>query len=297
MVCRNCGSTIPEGKLYCPFCGEEVQLVPEYTSADMERVIRHLEEAELAREERRRELEAEAREKEKRMKPGTKALCMVLIAALSAALTLCMHLWIARNNHANFGYLRTQAARAEEAGDLPSALQYLIQAEAVMPSSSVDIPLKKSDLLWKMGRNDNAEAVLYDLLTRCRTVEVYSRLFRFLEEDGDYAKIAALLKSSESDELKTLYGDYLAEPPEMSLMNGSTYSYGTKLSLFSKGKGAVYYTTDGSDPDETASLYTEPLLLDVGTNRIRAVFINEKGIASDITEAVFTVRKAAFSSV
>ena len=30
MKCRNCGHEIPDGKLYCEFCGVEVQIVPDY---------------------------------------------------------------------------------------------------------------------------------------------------------------------------------------------------------------------------------------------------------------------------
>ena len=55
MVCRNCGSAIPEGKLYCPFCGEEVFLVPEYSSVDMQRAKKRMEEEELLRQQKGKE--------------------------------------------------------------------------------------------------------------------------------------------------------------------------------------------------------------------------------------------------
>ena len=295
MVCRNCGSAIPDGQLYCPFCGEEVQLVPEYSSVDMQRAKKRMEEEELAREQRRRELEAEEREKEKRMKPGTRILCAVLIAALTAGMTVCMHTMIERNNHANFGYLFTQAGRRRQSGDAAGALRYLVQAEAVMPDGSIELPLLKSDLLKELGQLENAEAVLYELLTANRSDIVYEKLFACLMEDGQNEEIASLLKNSGSEKLKEKYHEYLAEPPAMSLMNGNTYAYGTMLSLFADGEGSIFYTMDGTVPDESSTLYTEPILLAVGSNRISAIFINDKGIRSEAASAVFSVKEATAS--
>ena len=34
MKCRNCGHKIPDGKLYCEYCGETVQIVPDYNPLD-----------------------------------------------------------------------------------------------------------------------------------------------------------------------------------------------------------------------------------------------------------------------
>ena len=36
MKCRYCGCEIPSGELYCPECGEEVQIVPDYNTGFME---------------------------------------------------------------------------------------------------------------------------------------------------------------------------------------------------------------------------------------------------------------------
>ncbi len=292
MVCRNCGSRIPDGKLYCPFCGEEVQLVPEYNSTDMQRVMKHMEEEEQERLRREKELEEEENRRRRRMSPEMKLLSVLIIALLSAAFSLCMIFLIKRANHENFGYLRVQAARAAESGDTAEALQYLVQAEAVMPPASIGLSLDKSGLLWELGQKDNAKATLYGLLTKDRSLPVYEQLIAYLAEDGENDRIAALVADSGNEELIETYGAYIANPPEFSLMNGDTYAYGTMLTITVTGKGKIYYTTDGTDPSDSAFLYEEPVMLEMGTNRIRSVFINEKGVRSPESAAVYNVIKA-----
>ena len=79
--------------------------------------------------------------------------------------------------------------------------------------------------------------------------------------------------------------------PRMSLSDGGTYAYGTMLTLTAEGEGQIHFTTDGTPADESAPVYTEPVMLDVGTNRVEAVLINSLGISSEPASAVFTVKK------
>ncbi|MDD7740298.1 MAG: hypothetical protein PUJ62_09535 [Lachnospiraceae bacterium] len=34
MKCSRCGATLENGKLFCPICGQEVQLVPDYETVE-----------------------------------------------------------------------------------------------------------------------------------------------------------------------------------------------------------------------------------------------------------------------
>ena len=292
MVCRNCGSAIPEGKLYCPFCGEEVFLVPEYSSVDMQRAKKRMEEEELLRQQKERELAEIEKRKENRLKPGTFLICAAIVIGLTAALTIGAVLLIMRNDSANYGLLMRKAQAALEVGQSDLALQYLMEAEAVMPKKSLELPLMKSEIMRDTGRYEDAEAILYELLTRSSSRTIYDRLICCLEEDEAYEEIASLLQRSRDPSLLEDYGAYVAEAPEMSLMNGDTYAFGTLLTLTCSGKGSIYYTVDWSEPDETSLLYEDSIPLQVGTNRIKAVFINEKGIKSPVSAAIFNVRRA-----
>jgi hypothetical protein len=51
---------------------------------------------------------------------------------------------------------------------------------------------------------------------------------------------------------------------------------------------AIYYTTDGSDPDENSTLYTEPFTI-TSTTTVKAVVVLDGYSNSEITTAVYTV--------
>ncbi len=72
-------------------------------------------------------------------------------------------------------------------------------------------------------------------------------------------------------------------PPVMSLESG-TYFSSQKLSM-SAGEGAeIYYTTDGSDPDENSLKYSQPIAVDQST-AIKAVAVSRGLEVSDISSA------------
>ena len=52
---------------------------------------------------------------------------------------------------------------------------------------------------------------------------------------------------------------------------------------------SIYYTTDGSEADESSRKYRRPLKLKVGTNHIKAVYVNRLGVMSKPSVAVFNI--------
>lgn len=55
-------------------------------------------------------------------------------------------------------------------------------------------------------------------------------------------------------------------------------------------KGAVYYTTDGSDPTEEDSLYSGNLMIPPGTTTFRFVYISPEGLRSRVVEREYTYK-------
>ncbi|MFC0877084.1 CotH kinase family protein [Saccharicrinis sp. FJH2] len=66
-------------------------------------------------------------------------------------------------------------------------------------------------------------------------------------------------------------------------VNGGIYAEPVSVSLTSSDpEGTIYYTTDGSKPDETDKLYTSPLTID-STVILKSVTVSTEGIHSSVT--------------
>ncbi len=80
--------------------------------------------------------------------------------------------------------------------------------------------------------------------------------------------------------------------PEFSVPGGE-YSYYLSVKLSSETEGKIYYTLDGSAPDEHSYQFTTPIELEEGTTVIRAFVIDENGNSSDIASEVYNVEFGA----
>ena len=80
--------------------------------------------------------------------------------------------------------------------------------------------------------------------------------------------------------------------PEFSLPGG-TYTYYISVKLTAEIQGTIYYTLDGSTPDETSYRYETPIELQEGTTVIRTFVIDAEGNSSDIASEVFEVEFGA----
>lgn len=82
------------------------------------------------------------------------------------------------------------------------------------------------------------------------------------------------------------------QKPQFSIPAG-VYSYYIDVELSSETEGTIYYTLDGSMPDENSYEYKTPIDLQEGKTVIRAFLIDEDGNSSDIASAVYNVEFGA----
>ena len=79
---------------------------------------------------------------------------------------------------------------------------------------------------------------------------------------------------------------------------GGKVSYGSRIQLGSKSAGAaIYYTTDGSVPDETSRLYSEPIKITADTT-IKAIALADGCRESEVSSFAFSIgRFSSFNDV
>lgn len=76
-------------------------------------------------------------------------------------------------------------------------------------------------------------------------------------------------------------------------ISGGQYSYYISVEILSPIVGDVYYTLDGSTPDENSYKYEDEIALEEGTTVIRAFVMDSEGNGSEIVSEVYEVEFGA----
>lgn len=290
--CKNCGAEIPDGEVVCPVCGKTVQLVPDYDSTDLDMLP---EEAPDDGTEKHTDAEDGKNEDPVPVKKKTHPAVIVLKTVLGIIIAGCLFFGlrylVTYNDSGSYTLAKKEAERLLEAGNTDAALTAAERAEARRPAS-VDIRTLKAEILAAGGKGTEAEDILqgliddgfYDDSTVAALADIYIK-------EGSTDQVAPLLEQYGSKTLVKRYSAYVSEPPSFSLTDGNTYVYGTKLVI--SGNGTIYYTTDGSNPDEQSYAYTSPIILPEGEVTVKAICVNENGIVSEPAAASYTVTEPA----
>lgn len=80
--------------------------------------------------------------------------------------------------------------------------------------------------------------------------------------------------------------------PEFNLPTGG-YSYYIKVEITSEVPGKIFYTLDGSMPDENSLLYEGPINLGKGLTVVRAYVMDEDGNSSEVASEIYEIEFGA----
>lgn len=186
-------------------------------------------------------------------------------------------------------YQYKMAVRSYDNGDLDEAISYLEKALTI-DSSDVNQEYMLADLYAEASKDDEALNLYKTILFNNGelTLAAYGKMFSLYEKKGDIGAITDLLCNCENSEVVETYNKYLAHEPEFSEKSGEYYDV-MYLKMTANTSGKIYYTIDGSQPDINSSEYTSPLCLDSGTFQVKAVFVNDFGVMSRVSEADYTI--------
>lgn len=297
MKCSKCGALIDDGQVYCPVCGAEIQLVPDFYSSTSVANTQKKKEQRLKeqqeQERRKRQEEAARLKKQQDRKRRKKILITVLSLCIVVGVILGLKYYQDRVNYNSFDYQMNKAEVAYTNNSFDEALEFVNRA-ITLDGSDLDALVLRAQIY--VQDEDDAKAIeeYSDIIQKYPdNSNSYGALIKLYEAEGAPDKIKELLDGCNSDKIREAYAEYICEVPEFSVKAGS---YTEEQSLNIKAKettDVVYYTLDGTELDRLSKKFTSPIKLTEGSITIKAIAINAKGIKSDVTEASHSITFAA----
>ncbi len=311
MKCPNCGCEMEEGHLYCETCGNEIQIVPDFEPEIENSIIETLstvaeeigEDSDKPASENSSEAEDISELPEQIPKEdtfmgemsGRNWLSVGIITAL-VLIVIAVFASVFMYRRYSVSYQLDQARKFAAEQNYEQAVSFLERARNLEPGKA-DIVLLEAAYLYQMGDKERALSILTELVEKHRLEyeekeTAYEYIIGIYDELEQYDKINSLLVSCEDSEIQNHFQQYMALAPEFGYASG-TYEEILSLKISANTAGRIYYTTDGSDPDENSEVYTAPLLLETGEFQISAIFINDYGMKSEIVRNWYIINLTA----
>ncbi|MEE0956263.1 MAG: chitobiase/beta-hexosaminidase C-terminal domain-containing protein [Eubacterium sp.] len=328
--CDYCGADIPDDELKCPVCGHEVQLVPDYEplenlslgesidnddpyAGESERDLYAKEDTyyegnHRSHQERRDYHLDDPRVRELAIQKRKKKIILSAVLAAIGVVTVT-GLIFAANSFGKKDSTEAVTAASSSAQQEPGPDKLYEEAQGFYQSKDYtkaldkineylkELPddekgsLLKARILIDSGSDVKGATLLEQIIDKNASCqEAYEILLPYWLNHKYYSKINKLMASAADESIRSKFADYIAEPPEISPASGEVEEP-FEVEIKAKGEGSIYYTDDGTQPSASSDKYTGPIKIEEeGTRKIRAVFVNAKGVQSEIASAIYQVQ-------
>lgn len=294
MQCKRCGIEIPGGEVFCPRCGEEVQLVPDYNSVEYMIQQKKATEELKQREDQERikkQFKAEKKAAELKRKRRKRAVWITVILLFLMAVTtvgLIYFIQYSRDHSYDYQYQMAYDAYEQEAYD--TAKQYAHRALELHPTSDNAMLLLAETYLHMQETDTGIEYLMRYIELHPDSIEAYARIINAYESEDRLEDIRMLFEECNNDIILAEFVSYIPTEVEV-LTEPGAYTEKTYVEL-SCDRGNIYFTTDGTIPGLDSTIYTEPILLEEGDTKIQAICYSQSGIPGTVVTAEYSVTYA-----
>lgn len=304
MRCKKCGAELRDDVDYCYNCGSPVRLAPDYSSLesvlagsvndimlededDLEFDINTGERKKnnlSVHDKKDKELKEALKEKQEKRKKKRKIAMLCSVLGVVILLGIVSALFITSNSYSYQMYMGNKKVESKE---YSTALKYF--KRAVNLNSQKAAPLDgEGRAYFGLKDYDNAIAVLKEGIdVEENYPNTYLTLCKVYETKGDLDSITDIFEDVDNEKVFEKCEGYYCAMPKVSLKSGN-YNVEKKVALKSTTGGNIYYTLDGSEPNEKSEKYKEGIEFNRdGEYFLQAVCINEKGIRSLVAREDF----------
>lgn len=280
MQCKRCGALLESGSVYCPSCGEEVQLITEDGLEDdiLSAAMKDEESRPYSGRERLDAIHEEMDGRRRKRKRIIGIFIFLAILIIAAVIIVTQ----ARNHSEN--YMLQKANAYYKSHDYDSSMEYLDRILAINPDNP-DALLLAAKICYSTKDLDRAEQMaLHYLELVPDSTDGYRTLLKIYSSQGRYDDILSMSDTVTDPDILSVFDEFLIAMPSANKAGGD-YEDELEITLTSPDKADIYYTLDGSKPDESSELYDseELVVLDEeGDITLSAVCIDAKGHKSRV---------------
>ena len=302
MKCNFCGSELKDGCLFCPSCGKDIQIVPDYNEFDDVYLNNFLneDEDEIAKPVNIIEEETDTSQKKntyeiKKKKQQRIKMLILSISSAIIAISIIVFCVINNINTRNYNSIEYQIQKAQQAldnRDYEKALSYYNRA-LELDVDNVDIYFAIADI-YILKNDELKEIETYKKIIQIdgKNKDAYEALIRIYDEKREYNSILDLYASADKS-MADCFAEYMVLPPMFSRSSG-TYNEFFELSLTSEDGYKILYTLDGSDPTVSGIDYSVPIDIDCEKNyTVKACCVNKKGLYSEVLTKEYSISISA----
>ena len=284
MICPNCKQEIEDGSIYCEHCGQTIQIVPDYNALDdmLPSMVG----------EKPKPAKTESNQKtEERIAPVCKKkLSKKMIAGIVVTATLILLIIVVGWNeyHHSYGYYMSRGERLDTEKEYAEANKYY--GLAMDKDDTIEARLAYGRNAYRLGNFDEAEEVLLAVIEEDGSqLEAFEILCKIYEAETDYLSIEELATYTEDEDVLEMLDTALILPPSFSVKAGK-YDDDIQLFLSAQKDYEIYYTVDGSNPDEGIKYEEEAgILITDGNTTVRAVCKTPDGNFGFESEATYSI--------
>lgn len=300
MNCPFCNAKMKEGHVFCEACGKEIHLVPlfepeveETMKNSISGMMDRLNEDPVSEKDTTIEYNVSSKTQKISLKNpnflGALVAGIFLIVAMSILIAMSQ---VSKEKDFSFYYTGAKDFYASE--DYEKALNYLEKAFSIEKNEANELEydealgLYANCLLQKKSYADLEAFFMEKNKENQASYSLYDIYFDYLRNKEDYQQLAKFLSDCNNSDISQKYSDYICEKPSFDIQPG-TYDEIVYLKLLSTGSGKIYYTINGEVPTTQGDEYISPIRLENGTFDIKAMFINNYGLVSEMIEGVYSI--------
>lgn len=285
MICEKCGAEIEIGKIYCPECGYEATLVPEYNVAEDADFLKYMKDYEDNGTEGKNNAKALAYKIDKPW------YAVVAVFACIIAFVGCIYLIyysFTQNWFPIFVEKEPYTEAVELIANKSNEAAYDKFEELYAEDNDVNYLFYQYRCAKDLGDIAGQKRILETIVQNDPDNEyAVTGLVDVYLEDKDYDSFYRLY--AEKPQFENLFGKYALPEPVFETKK-TKFKVGDSLSIKSVEGVNIYYTIDGTDPKDSGRMYVAPIALTKGTFIVKARILDYKGMYSPISELEIKVK-------